>query len=90
VLTGKGRMIVRDAKFARDFTPLDPECDCYACKNYTRAYIRHLIKANEMFGLRLTSWHNIHFLLKLMEKVRQAIAEDRLLDFRDEYLSNWR
>lgn len=88
VLTGKGRMIVRDAKFARDFTPLDPECDCYVCQNYTRAYIRHLIKADEMFGLRLTSWHNIHFLLKLMEKVREAIAADRLLDFRNEYLAS--
>ena len=88
VLTAKGRMIVRDAKFARDFSPLDPECDCYVCKNYSRAYIRHLIKAGEMFGLRLTSWHNIHFLLNLMEKVRQAIAADRLLDFRDEYLAS--
>ena len=88
VLTAKGRMIVRDAKFARDFSPLDPECDCYVCKNYSRAYIRHLIKAGEMFGLRLTSWHNIHFLLNLMEKVRQAIADDRLLDFRDEYLAS--
>ena len=90
VLTSKGRMIVRDACFARDFTPIDADCDCYVCQNYTRAYIRHLIKAGEMFGLRLTSWHNIHFLLKLMEKVRAAIAEDRLLDFRDEYLENWR
>ena len=90
VLTEEGRMIVRDAKFARDFSALDPACDCYVCKNYTRAYIRHLIKAGEMFGLRLTSWHNIHFLLRLMEKVRQAIADDRLLDFRDTYLANWR
>ncbi len=87
VLTNKGRMIVRDAKFARDFSPLDEECDCYVCKNYTRAYIRHLIKAEEMFGLRLASWHNIHFLLNLMEQVRAAIAADRLLDFKDEYFA---
>ncbi|NLW10480.1 MAG: tRNA guanosine(34) transglycosylase Tgt [Clostridiaceae bacterium] len=89
VLTHKGRMIVRDRKFARDFGPLDEKCDCYVCKNYSRAYIRHLIKANEMFGLRLASWHNIHFLLKLMEDVRLAISEDRLLDFRNEFFAEF-
>ncbi|MDD2374441.1 MAG: tRNA guanosine(34) transglycosylase Tgt [Eubacteriales bacterium] len=85
VMTHQGRMIIRDKKFARDFSPIDEKCDCYVCRNYSRAYIRHLIKAGEMFGLRLTSWHNIHFLLKLMEDVRKAISEDRLLDFRDEF-----
>jgi queuine tRNA-ribosyltransferase len=85
VMTHQGRMIIRDKKIARDFSPIDEKCDCYVCRNYSRAYIRHLIKAGEMFGLRLTSWHNIHFLLKLMEDVRKAISEDRLLDFRDEF-----
>lgn len=85
VMTHQGRMIIRDKKFARDFSPIDEKCDCYVCRNYSRAYIRHLIKAGEMFGLRLTSWHNIYFLLKLMEDVRKAISEDRLLDFRDEF-----
>lgn len=89
VLTHKGRMIVRDKKFSRDFGPIDEKCDCYVCKYYSRAYIRHLIKANEMFGLRLTSWHNIHFLLKLMEDVRQAIKDDRLLDFRNEFFAEF-
>lgn len=89
VLTHKGRMIVRDKKFSRDFGPLDEKCDCYVCKNYSRAYIRHLIKANEMFGLRLTSWHNIHFLLKLMEDVRQAIRDNRLRDFRNEFFAEF-
>ncbi len=89
VLTHKGRLIVRDARFARDFNPLDDDCDCYVCRNYSRAYIRHLIKAGEMFGLRLTSWHNIHFLLNLMEKIRQAIAQDRLLDFRNEFFERF-
>ncbi|MEA4888249.1 MAG: tRNA guanosine(34) transglycosylase Tgt [Clostridiaceae bacterium] len=83
VLTSRGRLIVRDAACARDFGPLDPDCSCYVCQNYSRAYIRHLIKADEMFGLRLTSWHNLHFLLHLMENVRAAIADDRLQDFRD-------
>ncbi|NLK88891.1 MAG: tRNA guanosine(34) transglycosylase Tgt [Clostridiaceae bacterium] len=87
VLTRKGRMIVRDAKFARDFSPIDPFCQCYVCRNYSRAYIRHLIKADEIFGLRLTSWHNLHFLLDLMEQVRTAIQENRLLDFRDQLIA---
>ena len=87
VMTSKGRMIVRDASYARDFTPIDSTCSCYVCQNYTRAYIRHLIKADELFGLRLASWHNIHFLLNLMEQVRTAIAADRLLDFRDEFFA---
>lgn len=59
----------------------DPNCDCYTCKNYSRAYIRHLMKCDETFGIRLTSYHNLHFLLNLMEQVRQAIREDRLGDF---------
>lgn len=85
VITSRGRITVRNAGYARDFRPLDPECDCYACRNYSRAYIRHLIKAEEIFGLRLTSLHNIHYLVQLMQQVRQAIAEDRYLDFRREY-----
>ena len=86
VLTRKGRMIVRDAKFARDFSPIDPACQCYVCQNYSRAYIRHLIKANEIFGLRLTSWHNLHFLFDLMEQVRAAI-KDNHADFRDQLIA---
>ena len=89
VLTSGGRMIIRDAKFARDYNPIDENCDCYVCKNYSRAYIRHLIKAGEMFGLRLASWHNIHFLLNLMEEVRLAIAKDRLLDFKTEFFEKF-
>jgi queuine tRNA-ribosyltransferase len=89
VLTSRGRLIVRDAGCARDFRPLDEDCGCYVCRNYTRAYIRHLIKAGEMFGLRLTSWHNLHFLLNLMHKIRTAIAADRLRDFRDEFFANF-
>lgn len=85
VMTSQGRLVVRNAKFAADFGPLDPECDCYACRNYSRAYIRHLVKADEMFGLRLTTVHNLHFLVNLMANVRQAIREDRLGDFRDQF-----
>ncbi|MGF7087068.1 queuine tRNA-ribosyltransferase [Kroppenstedtia sanguinis] len=88
-MTSQGRVVVRNAKYARDFSPLDPECDCYTCRNYSRAYLRHLIKAEETFGLRLTTYHNLHFLLKLMEKMRQAIREDRLLDFKDRFFEKY-
>jgi queuine tRNA-ribosyltransferase len=89
ILTSKGRIIVRDAAYAKDFTSMDPDCNCYACKNFTRAYIRHLLKANEILGLRLTTWHNINFLLDLMKKIRQAIMEDKLGDFRNEFFSKF-
>ncbi|WP_394186658.1 tRNA guanosine(34) transglycosylase Tgt [Metabacillus halosaccharovorans] len=85
LMTSEGRLVVKNAKYARDFGPLDENCDCYTCRNYSRAYIRHLIKSDETFGLRLTSYHNLYFLVNLMEKVRQAIREDRLGDFRDEF-----
>ena len=88
-MTSKGRLVVRNANFARDFTPLDENCDCYTCRNYTKAYIRHLIKADETFGIRLTTYHNLHFLLQLMRDVRQAIMDDRLLDFRDQFFADY-
>lgn len=88
-MTSRGRLVVRNARYARDFSPLDPECDCYTCRHYTRAYIRHLIKADETFGLRLTTYHNLYFLTRLMEKVREAIREDRLLDFRDQFFAQY-
>ena len=84
-LTSQGRIIIRDAAYARDFGPLDADCDCYVCQNYSRAYIRHLIKAKEMFGLRLTSWHNLHFLSHLMQQIRDAISQDELLSFRESF-----
>ncbi|MBL4951266.1 tRNA guanosine(34) transglycosylase Tgt [Neobacillus sp. OS1-32] len=89
LMTSQGRLVVKNAQYARDFGPLDPDCDCYTCRNYSRAYIRHLIHCNETFGIRLTSYHNLYFLLKLMEKVRQAILEDRLGDFREEFFERY-
>ncbi|BAM47170.1 tRNA guanosine(34) transglycosylase Tgt [Amphibacillus xylanus] len=89
LMTSQGRLVVRNAKFARDFSPLDPNCDCYTCKNYSRAYIRHLIKTDEIFGLRLTTYHNLYFLLNLMEQVREAIKADRLGDFREEFFESY-
>ncbi|WP_408007059.1 tRNA guanosine(34) transglycosylase Tgt [Pseudalkalibacillus sp. A8] len=88
-MTSEGRLVVRNAKYSRDFRPLDENCDCYTCRNYSRAYIRHLVKSSETFGFRLTTYHNLYFLLKLMERVRQAIREDRLLDFREEFFEQY-
>lgn len=87
IMTRQGKVVVRNAEYARDFTPLDPECDCYACKNFTRAYVRHLFKAEEILGLRLTTIHNLHFLIKLMGEMRKAILHDALPEFYTEF---WR
>ncbi|WP_018661033.1 tRNA guanosine(34) transglycosylase Tgt [Heyndrickxia acidiproducens] len=89
VMTSKGRLVVKNAQYARDFRPLDEHCGCYTCRNYSRAYIRHLIKCDETFGIRLTTYHNLYFLLELMENVRQAIREDRLGDFREEFFEQY-
>jgi queuine tRNA-ribosyltransferase len=88
-MTSHGRLVIRNAKYARDFTPLDHHCDCYTCRNYSRAYIRHLLKCDEILGIRLTTYHNLHFLIQLMKQVRQAIMEDRLRDFRDEFFAQY-
>lgn len=87
--TSSGKVTIKNAKYQRDFTPLDHECDCYVCKNYTRAYIRHLFKANEILGARLATIHNLHFLINLMDNIREAIREDRLLEYRDEFYEKY-
>ena len=88
-LTSHGKVVVRNATYERDWTPLDSECDCYTCKNYTRAYIRHLVKANEILGVRLLSIHNLRFLTRLMENIRTAIENDCLGDFRTEFYKKY-
>ena len=88
-LTSHGKVVVRNATYERDWNPLDEECDCYTCKNYSRAYIRHLIKANEILGVRLLSIHNLRFLTNLMEKVRIEIERDNLATFRDEFYKKY-
>ena len=94
VFTHDGRLVVRNAKYGEDFSPLDPDCDCYTCRNYTRGYIRHLFKAGEILALRLNSIHNIYFLTKMMEQMRAAIEADSLLDWTNEFYArhgrgNW-
>ena len=89
VLTSRGRVVVKNGRFAHDFSPLDEACDCYACKNFSRAYIRHLFNAKEITGGRLASIHNLRFLIHMMEEIREAIAEDRLLDYRREFYERY-
>ncbi|WP_412990020.1 tRNA guanosine(34) transglycosylase Tgt [Pediococcus siamensis] len=88
-MTSHGRLVVKNAKYARDFTPIDDHCDCYTCRNFTRAYVRHLMKTDETFGLRLTSIHNTYFLVHLMKQVRQAIQDDNLLEFRAAFFEEY-
>lgn len=88
-MTREGRVVIRNAKYAKDFGPLDPHCGCYTCRNYSRAYIRHLIKSEEIFGIRLTTYHNLYFLIHLMEEIRDAIREDRLTQFREAFFSSY-
>lgn len=89
LMTSNGRLVLRNAQFKRDFGPIDEKCTCYTCQNYSRAYIHHLIRTDETFGLRLTSYHNLHFLLNMMEEVREAIRQDRLGDYRDEFFEQY-
>lgn len=88
-MTWNGKVVVRNATYERDFTPLDPECNCYTCKNYTRSYIRHLVKTNEILGIRLLSIHNLTFLTNLMKRVRIEIENDNLLNFRNEFYKKY-
>ncbi|MBO7526708.1 MAG: tRNA guanosine(34) transglycosylase Tgt [Clostridia bacterium] len=85
-----GKIVLKNAKYKRDFTPLEQECNCYTCKNYTKAYLHHLVKCGEMLGAELLSIHNIYHLINLTDKIKEAIMQDRLLDFRDEYLKDYK
>lgn len=88
--TSKGKVVIKNAKYKEDFSPLDENCDCECCKHYTKAYLRHLFNTGEILGARLVSKHNLRFLLKLMEDVRTAINEDRFLEFREEFYKNYK
>lgn len=85
-----GRLNLKNASFARDFAPIDPECTCMVCRRFTRAYLRHLYKAGEILAARLCSWHNLHFLVHLMKRTRQAIIEGRYPEFRESFLARFR
>ena len=94
VFTHDGRLVVKNARYAEDFAPIDKDCDCYACRNFSRAYIRHLFRAGEILGLRLASIHNLRFLTRMMEQMRAAIEQDALRDWAEDFYArhgrdNW-
>lgn len=84
-MTSHGKVNIKNARFERDFTPLDHECDCYVCRNYSRAYLRHLFKANEILSSMLLSYHNLHFLVHTMQNIREAIEQDRFTEYKREF-----
>ena len=84
-ITSRGNLTIKNAKYKEDFTPLDHECDCYTCKNYTRAYIRHLVNVSEILADRLLSIHNLHFLIKMMQNIRESIINDNFLEYKKEF-----
>lgn len=87
--TSSGRIAIKNAQYERDFTALDPDCDCYTCRNYSRAYLRHLYKSNEILSSMLLTEHNLHFLVRMMEKIRLAIEEDRFLEYKREFYAQY-
>ena len=88
-MTSHGKVVIKNKEYERDMRPLDEECDCYVCKNYTRSYLRHLIKAEETLGARLLTYHNLYFLKNLMKSIREAIQNDRLGDFQKEFFQKY-
>jgi queuine tRNA-ribosyltransferase len=82
LFTSFGRVNIKAKKYERDFSPVDPECDCYLCRNFTRAYLRHLYQAGEILAARLCSWHNLRFTLSLAERAREAILAGAFPEFR--------
>ncbi len=88
--TRYGKINMKNAKFKEDFTPVEEGCDCYCCKHYTKAYVRHLLSVDEVFGKRLLSIHNIRFLIKLTEEIREAIKNDSLLAYKEEFIKKYK
>ena len=87
--TSQGSLHIKNAEFKEDTSPLDPECDCYTCKNYSKAYLRHLFAAQEVLSLRLNTIHNIYFYLNLMRNIQKAIEEKRFKQFKKEFLGKY-
>lgn len=89
VFTRKGKLPLRNAEFASDFSPVDPDCDCVTCRNYTRAYIRHLIQVGEITGLRLATLHSLHFYMSLMQEIREAILNGSFAQWKERFLEGY-
>lgn len=90
IYTSRGRITIRNATYKEDFSAPDPDCNCYVCKNYTKAYIRHLLKRKEILGVRLTTYHNLYFFIELMSKIRKAIEDDNFLSFRENFYKKYK
>ena len=88
-MTSQGRVNIKNAKYERDFTPLDPNCECYTCRNYSKAYLRHLFKSDEILSSMLMTTHNLHFLVNTMAGIRKAIEEDRFLEYKKEFYDSY-
>jgi queuine tRNA-ribosyltransferase len=89
LMTSQGVVIVKNAEYADDLSPLDPECDCPTCRNYSRAYLRHLFKAGEISAMRLATLHNLRFMLTLLVKIREAITSDCYVEFKRSFLTKY-
>jgi len=89
VFTGEGKKNLRNSQYKDDANPLDLDCDCYVCRNYSRAYLRHLIQAREILGMRLATYHNVYFLTRLMEKAREAIKKNSFERFKREFMEKF-
>lgn len=88
-MTSQGRVNIKNAAYEKDFTPLDPNCDCYTCRNYSKAYLRHLFKADEILSSMLMTNHNLHFLVNTMKNIRKSIEEDRFLEYKNEFYESY-
>ena len=88
-MTSYGRVNIKNKQYERDFTPLDPECDCYTCRHYSKAYLRHLFKAGEILSHMLLTEHNLHFLSRTAERIREAIDEDRFSEYKKEFYGKY-
>ncbi|MFA6648263.1 MAG: tRNA guanosine(34) transglycosylase Tgt [Candidatus Izemoplasmatales bacterium] len=88
-MTSLGKVVIKNKTYESDMSPLDPNCDCKVCRNYTKSYLRHLFKAKEILGLRLISYHNLYYLKNLMTDIREAIMEDRFAEFKAKILKDY-
>jgi len=89
VFTSQGKVVIKNAQYKEDFGPLDSECECYTCRHFSRAYLCHLFRAGEILALRLNTLHNIHFMVKLFGKIREAIEQDHFGEAKKEFFRNW-
>ena len=85
----RGKVNIKNARYKEDFTPLDPECDCYVCRNFTRGYLNHLFKSEEILSSMLLTEHNLYFLVRTMERIREAIENDRFLELKKDFMDKF-